>query len=69
MVGAYSSGVTHTDRSMSETGCRRCLTGYSCTGIHAARTRLERMGIIDASGRILSSELPPDMTADSDATL
>jgi hypothetical protein len=37
--------------------------------IHAARTRLERMGIIDASGHVVSSELPPDMTAESDATL
>jgi hypothetical protein len=27
--------------------------------IHAARTRLERMGIIDASGHVVSSELPP----------
>jgi hypothetical protein len=37
--------------------------------IHAARTRLERMGIIDASGQVVSNELPLDKTADSDATL
>jgi hypothetical protein len=35
----------------------------------AARDRLERLGVIDAQGNLVSTELPPDMRPDSDATL
>jgi hypothetical protein len=35
----------------------------------AARVRLELLGIIDAEGKLVSTELPPDMMPDSDATL
>ena len=31
--------------------------------------RLERMGVIDGDGKLVSHELPPDMLPDSDATL
>ena len=37
--------------------------------ILAARARLERLGIIDAEGKLVSTELPPDMMPDSDTTL
>ena len=37
--------------------------------IREARARLEQLGIIDADGALVSSELPPDMMPDSDATL
>jgi hypothetical protein len=37
--------------------------------IAAERVRLERLGIIDANGDLVSRELPPDMLADSDTTL
>lgn len=35
----------------------------------AARARLERMGVLDANGGLVSSELPPDMLPDADTTL
>lgn len=47
----------------------RRLMALASTRIQAARARLERMGIIDADGRLVSSELPPDMLPDSDTTL
>jgi hypothetical protein len=37
--------------------------------ISAARARLERLGVLDAEGKLISTELPPDMLPDSDATL
>jgi hypothetical protein len=33
------------------------------------RVRLERLGIIDASGALVSREMPPDMLPESDTTL
>jgi hypothetical protein len=33
------------------------------------RARFERLGIIDAEGKLVSNELPPDMLPDSDTTL
>ncbi len=35
----------------------------------AARARLERLGIVDKDGKLISSELPADMLPDSDTTL
>jgi hypothetical protein len=37
--------------------------------ILAARSRLERLGIVDAAGALVSTTLPPDMTPESDGTL
>ena len=37
--------------------------------VQAARGRLERLGIIDIEGRLVSTELTVDMLPDSDATL
>jgi hypothetical protein len=37
--------------------------------IQAARSRLERLGIIDANAKLVSRELPPDMMPESDTTL
>jgi hypothetical protein len=37
--------------------------------IAAARARLERLGIIDSDGKLVSNELPPDMLPGSDTTL
>lgn len=37
--------------------------------IQAARGRLERLGIIDVDGQLVSTELTVDMLPDSDATL
>ncbi|MBI4955817.1 MAG: hypothetical protein HY908_27610 [Myxococcales bacterium] len=37
--------------------------------IAAERVRLERLGIIDANGDLVSRELPPDMRPESDTTV
>jgi hypothetical protein len=37
--------------------------------IHAARARLERLGIVDVNGALVSKALPSDMTPESDTTL
>ena len=47
----------------------RRLMDLASVRIAAARVRLERLGIIDAEGKLVSTELPPDMLPDSDATL
>lgn len=36
--------------------------------LELARERLERMGIIDANGQVVSTELPPDMLDDSESS-
>jgi hypothetical protein len=47
----------------------RRLERLAAARIAAARTRLERLGIIDAGGNLVSDELPPDKLPDSDSTL
>jgi hypothetical protein len=37
--------------------------------IAAARARLERLGIINGEGKLVSTELPADMLPDADTTL
>jgi hypothetical protein len=37
--------------------------------IAAERVRLERLGIINADGELVSRDLPPDMLPESDTTL
>jgi hypothetical protein len=37
--------------------------------IAAERARLERLGIVDANGDLVSRELPPDMLPESEATV
>jgi hypothetical protein len=37
--------------------------------IAAERVRLERLGIIDSDGELVSREFPPDMRPESDTTL
>jgi len=37
--------------------------------IAAERSRLERLGIIDANGDLVSRQLPPDMQPESDTTV
>jgi hypothetical protein len=41
----------------------------AATRIASERVRLERLGIIDANGNLVSRELPLDMLPDSDATV
>jgi gamma-glutamyl:cysteine ligase YbdK (ATP-grasp superfamily) len=62
-------GDLELDRDEDEEEWERRVMQVAADRIQAARTRLEAMGIIDADGKRLSSELPPDMTPGSDATL
>lgn len=57
------------DRDEDEEEWERRVMDLASARIAAARARLERLGIIDAQGNLVSNELPPDMRADSDTTL
>src|SRR6478735_7564722 len=48
---------------------RRRLAELSIARLASARARFERLGIVDADGKLVSNELPPDMLPDSDTTL
>jgi len=57
------------DRDEDEEEWERRLMALASVRLSAARTRLERMGVIDAQGNLVSTELPVDMLPDSDTTL
>jgi len=57
------------DREEDNEEWRRRLQTLATTRLAAARGRLERLGIIDADGNLVSTELPPDMLPESDTTL
>ena len=57
------------DRGEDRVEWHRRLRELATARLAAARTRLERLGIIDAQGNLVSTELPPDMLPDSDTTL
>ncbi len=57
------------DRDEDRAEWHRRLSELATARLAAARTRLERLGIIDSDGNLLSTELPPDMLPDSDTTL
>ena len=57
------------DREEDEEEWERRLMALASARIAAARARLERLGIIDADGKLVSTELPPDMLPDADTTL
>jgi len=44
------------------------LAELAAARLSSARARLERLGIIDAEGKLVSRELPPGMLPDSDTT-
>lgn len=45
------------------------LRALSASRLRQARARLERMGIIDSQGRIISDERPADMLASSETSV
>jgi len=47
----------------------RRVMALSAARIAAERVRLERLGIIDAHGELISRDPPPDMLPESDTTL
>jgi hypothetical protein len=57
------------DRDEDDEEWERRVMDLAATRIAAARVRLECLGIIDAEGKLVSSDLPPDMLPDSEATL
>ena len=57
------------DRGEDEEEWERRVMAVATTRIATERARLERLGIIDANGDLVSTALPPDMLAESDTTL
>ena len=57
------------DREEDEEEWERRVMELASARVEAARIRLERLGIINAEGKLVSTELPPDMMPDSDTTL
>jgi hypothetical protein len=57
------------DRPDDEAEWDRRVMALAAERIAAERARLERLGIIDADGKLISRALPPDMLPESDTTL
>lgn len=57
------------DKPEDEAEWERRVMALAAARIAAERVRLERLGIIDANGELISKELPPDMLPESDTTL
>ena len=57
------------DREEDEAEWERRAMALATSRVTAARTRLRRMGVIDNDGRLVSTDLPPDMLPDSDSSL
>jgi hypothetical protein len=57
------------DRPEDEEEWDRRVMALAAARIAAERVRLERLGVIDANGDLVSRELPLDMLPESDTTL
>ncbi len=57
------------DRVEDEEEWERRVMALASKRVLEARARFERLGIIDSAGKLVSTDLPPDMLPDSDATL
>jgi hypothetical protein len=57
------------DREQDRVEWRRRLAELATARLSSARARFERLGIVDAEGKLVSTELPPDMLPESDTTL
>lgn len=57
------------DRPEDEEEWERRLMALATERILAERARLERLGIIDENGELVSRDLPPDMLPGSDTTV
>ena len=49
------------DREEDRVEWRRRLADLATARLSSARERLEGLGIVDAEGKLVSTELPPDM--------
>lgn len=57
------------DRPEDEEEWERRVMALAAVRIGAERDRLEQLGIIDARGNLVSTELPPEMRPESDTTI
>lgn len=57
------------DREGDEQEWERRAMALAATRIDAARARLQRLGVIDVNGKLVSPDLPADMLAEADTTL
>ncbi|MGH7285445.1 MAG: hypothetical protein ACRELY_28315 [Polyangiaceae bacterium] len=57
------------DRDEDEEEWERRVMALAAERIVAERARLERLGIVDANGALVSTVLPPDLLPESDTTL
>jgi hypothetical protein len=57
------------DNPENEAEWDRRVMALAAERVAAERVRLERLGIIDADGELVSRELPPDILPESDTTL
>lgn len=57
------------DRDKDRVEWRRRLAELATARLASARARLQHLGIVDTDGKLISTELPPDMLPDSDTTL
>ena len=57
------------DRDEDEEEWERRVMALAAQRIAEERVRLERLGIIDANGNLVSTELTPDMLPESETTL
>jgi hypothetical protein len=57
------------DRAEDEEEWERRVMALASARIAAERSRLERLGIIDVNGDLVSRQLPPDMQPESDTTV
>jgi hypothetical protein len=57
------------DRSEDEEEWERRLMALAAARIAADRVRLEKLGIVDANGDLVSRDLPPDMLPEAEGTV
>ncbi|HEY4117194.1 MAG TPA: hypothetical protein VGM56_05040 [Byssovorax sp.] len=57
------------DRAEDEAEWERRVMALATSRLAAERARLEQLGIVDASGSLVSRVLPAEMLPESDATL
>jgi hypothetical protein len=57
------------DRPEDEEEWERRVMAMAAARIASERARLERLGVIDLSGNLVSNELPADMHPESDTTV
>jgi len=69
MIPSVSLDDLDLDREADEAEWERRMMSLAAVRIIAARARLERLGVIDQAGKLVSKELPADMLPGSDATL